>query len=190
MQQGSGSLWKEGCMFNNSLQPKIETFTGLLSREMLRMCSMKKWMRNTAAIEFQLTYSRTCVRISSIKMITAFFHWSHILFHGKIIISNWKFIIYITLFLNGHHRNGYETVSQFHSVFVYEEDLREFVRTQLQKRDRVLVSGTVLHKTHTDAEGKRKYSGVIVANSIHKVAKRANSNEPEESAWIDLWIDI
>lgn len=134
---------------------------------------MKKWMRNTEAIGFQLTYSQTFVRILSIKTITAFYHWSHILFHGKIIFSDWKFIICITLFLNGCSRNGSETVSRFHLVFVYEEELREFVKTRLQKKDRVFVSGTVQHRTNEDADGKRKYSGVIFANSIQRVPKRA-----------------
>lgn len=75
------------------------------------------------------------------------------------------------------YRNGSEHVSQFHKVFVYDDQLREYVRDNLQKKDRVFVNGSLRHLTHTDDEGRRKYSAYIVANSIHKIAKRATWNQ-------------
>lgn len=81
--------------------------------------------------------------------------------------------IYLFVFRDDQGEDTKET--SFHRVFVYDEALRQYIQNNLNTRDRVLVNGRIGHQTYTDADGKKKYSGFIVANEIHKVAKRAAS---------------
>lgn len=55
--------------------------------------------------------------------------------------------------------------------------MRDYARDHLKKSDRVYVTGSIKHHTHTDSEGKRQYSGVLLANSIEKLAKRRVKSE-------------
>lgn len=55
--------------------------------------------------------------------------------------------------------------------------MRDYARDHLKKSDRVYVSGSIKHHTHTDSEGKRRYSGTLLANSIQKLAKRQVKSE-------------
>lgn len=55
--------------------------------------------------------------------------------------------------------------------------MREYARDHVKKNDRVYISGSIKHQTHTDLEGKRLFAGVLLANSIQKVAKRQDKSE-------------
>lgn len=74
-------------------------------------------------------------------------------------------------FLCYRNENNQQT-TDFHSVFVYNRDLVEYVQNNLTKLDRVLVTGKIGHQTKTLEDGKKKYSGFIVADNIHKIARR------------------
>lgn len=65
--------------------------------------------------------------------------------------------------------------TSFHRLFVYDEPLRLYIKNNLKKTDRVLVNGRIGHMTYTSADGKKMYSGFIVADEIHKVARRTTS---------------
>lgn len=55
--------------------------------------------------------------------------------------------------------------------------MREYARDHLKKNDRVYLTGSIKHQTHTDRDGKRLFSGSILANSIQKLAKRQVKSE-------------
>lgn len=55
--------------------------------------------------------------------------------------------------------------------------MREYARDHLKKNDRVYITGSIKHQTHTDLDGKRLFSGSILANSIQKLAKRQVKSE-------------
>ena len=53
----------------------------------------------------------------------------------------------------------------------------------LQRRDRVLLNGRIGHMTNTQPDGKKIYSGFIVAENVFKIARRSNVEvESNESA--------
>ena len=74
-------------------------------------------------------------------------------------------------------RRDTEKKSQFHTIVIYDKKMREYAREHLKKSDRVYVSGSIKHQTHTDQDGKRLFSGSLYANSIQKVAKRQVKSE-------------
>lgn len=48
-------------------------------------------------------------------------------------------------------------------------------------RDRVLLTGRIGHMTHTGDDGKRLYSGYIVADNIYRITPRSSSAEVESN---------
>lgn len=76
--------------------------------------------------------------------------------------------------LKKRSNEGAGIVSNFHQVFVYDDNLRSFVQKALQKKDRVFLKGRLAHHLHSDPErkGRRTYSSYIIAESIHKLARR------------------
>lgn len=79
---------------------------------------------------------------------------------------------------NGEEENG----AHFHRVFVYDEGVRDFVKN-LQRKDRVLLNGRIGHMTNTQPDGKKLYSGFIVAENVFRIARRTNVEvESNESA--------
>lgn len=72
-----------------------------------------------------------------------------------------------------HHRHKtlQENRCNFHVIFVFDQNLREFVRNNLEKNDRIYVRGS-LSSTHIDTNGNRSQSGYIVAQSIQKIIIR------------------
>lgn len=64
----------------------------------------------------------------------------------------------------------------FHRVFVYDEGLRQYIQNHLQRSDRVLLTGRIGHMTSTGTDGKKVYSGFVIADSIYRVARRAKGD--------------
>lgn len=67
-----------------------------------------------------------------------------------------------------------EEQTDFIQVFAYNETLRNILKTQLKRLDRVRVEGVLKHKSCVDNTGKRQYKGYIEA---HKIAKLINLRE-------------
>lgn len=64
-----------------------------------------------------------------------------------------------------------------------EDNLREFAKN-LKLRDRIVLTGEIHHHTHTDADGKKKYSGFVVSKTLEKIKrkeKNAEENAPIEA---------
>lgn len=59
--------------------------------------------------------------------------------------------------------------TDFVSVFVYNQSLRNIVRNQLRRLDRVRIEGVLKHKVCIDETGKKQYKGYIEATKIAKV---------------------
>lgn len=64
-----------------------------------------------------------------------------------------------------------EEQTDFISVFVYDDTLRNIVRNQLKRLDRVRVEGVLKYKACIDDTGKKQYQGYILANRIAKLMK-------------------
>lgn len=62
-----------------------------------------------------------------------------------------------------------ETHVDFLSTFVYDNDLRQYVRNHLKSLDFVRVEGILKNKPKLSNEGKYQQEGYIVANKINKV---------------------
>lgn len=62
-----------------------------------------------------------------------------------------------------------ETHVDFISIFVYDNDLRQYIRKHLKSLDFVRVEGTLQYKSKLSNEGKYEQEGYIVANKINKV---------------------
>lgn len=56
-------------------------------------------------------------------------------------------------------------------VFVYNDTLRNIVRNQLKRLDRVRIEGVLKYKACIDDMGKKQYKGYILANRIAKLMK-------------------
>lgn len=50
----------------------------------------------------------------------------------------------------------------------------------MQTRDRVIVRGQLNRTRFVNDDGKREYSGFVVAENIEKIAKRNQSNKENE----------
>lgn len=64
-----------------------------------------------------------------------------------------------------HYSDGNEGTI-FLSVFAQNEELREYVRNNLQRLDYVQVKGALQYKTFVDQKGKKQFAGSINAESI------------------------
>lgn len=85
-----------------------------------------------------------------------------------------KLINYFLFFFENRSNEDAEVVTSFHQVFVYDDNLRDYVQKALQKKDRIFLKGRLAHHIHSDPErkGRRIYSSFIIAESIHKLARR------------------
>lgn len=54
-------------------------------------------------------------------------------------------------------------------VFVYNDTLRNIVRNQLKRLDRVRIEGVLRHKVRVDEAGRKQYQGYVEATQIAKV---------------------
>lgn len=62
-----------------------------------------------------------------------------------------------------------EKQTDFLTVFVYDDMLRNIVRNNFKRLDRVRVEGALKYKSCIDNRGKRQYKGYIEANKIAKL---------------------
>lgn len=61
---------------------------------------------------------------------------------------------------------------------MHDNDLIEMIKTNLQRKDRVLVNGFLGYKAENDQNGQRKFVGHIEATNIFKVDRFSkNVNE-------------
>lgn len=83
-------------------------------------------------------------------------------------------------------RNTQEILTYFHTAFVYDQDLCKFVRNNLEKGDRVFIRGSLVVTNQIDAEGKKRQTGSILAETIDKVTKfRRNQSSEQETAFAE-----
>lgn len=71
-----------------------------------------------------------------------------------------------------HSRNSEdirETHVDFISTFVYDNDLRQYIRNHLKSLDFVRIEGILKNKPKLTYEGKYQQEGYIVANKINKI---------------------
>lgn len=73
---------------------------------------------------------------------------------------------------------------QFYRVFVHDYDLIQMLKTNLQKKDRILVNGFLGYKPENDQNGQKKYAGHVEATHIIKVdrfTEGVSENSVEEN---------
>lgn len=89
----------------------------------------------------------------------------------------------IRLVTNYLHQSTQEIRSNYHSVFVFDQNLCELVRRSVEKRDRIFVTGFLSEFEHTYANGMNSINQFIIAESIDKLIKfnRNTSNQQHES---------
>lgn len=95
-------------------------------------------------------------------------------------------LIFFLHFVDSNNEDGSETDgTSFHRVFIYESALREYIQNNLKKSDRILLNGKIGHMTSTGPDGKKVYSGFIVADNLYRIARRTTSqSESNESTEI------
>lgn len=100
---------------------------------------------------------------------------------GDVIDKNNHSII--RLVTNYLHRSTQEIRPNYHSVFVFDQNLCELVRKNVEKRDRIFVTGFLSEFEHTDANGMKSVNQFIIAESIDKLIKfnRNTSTQQHES---------
>lgn len=72
----------------------------------------------------------------------------------------------------------------FLNVYIHDQDLIKVTKNDLQRRDRVFISGILSNKADTDQNGQKKFSGHIEATNILKVdrfSETKNENVIEEN---------
>lgn len=70
------------------------------------------------------------------------------------------------------HRNPVDGKSEkvaFYNIFCHDPDLIDYVKNNLQKRDRVFLNGFLNSKPDIDENGKKVFSGFIEATNIMKI---------------------
>lgn len=83
------------------------------------------------------------------------------------------------------HRNDKgenDDLAHFHHVIAYDDELRAYVENNLTKTDRVFITGRIGHMTNTSEDGKKVYSGFIVADNVTKVVKTGRSQTKSEES--------
>lgn len=72
----------------------------------------------------------------------------------------------------------------FYQVFVHDPNLINYVKKNLNKRDRIFVNGFLNYKSETGQDGKRFHSGYVEATNILKIDRfpeLSNENPIDES---------
>lgn len=84
---------------------------------------------------------------------------------------------FIQIFLR--HRNSKDETqsdkTSFHRVFAYDTELCQYIESKLNKRDRVLLTGKIGHMTWTGEDGKKVFSGFIIADNVYRISPRSSS---------------
>lgn len=69
-------------------------------------------------------------------------------------------------------------MADFHPVKIFDAELCAFVKDNIRKRDSVIIEGRLNHDFIITAEGKKEFSGYIVAEKLWK--KLDNQNRQQE----------
>lgn len=77
----------------------------------------------------------------------------------------------ITVATHPVNKLNLEKRTSFHSIFVFDPNLREMICNNLEKSDRIYVRGSLRSYPQIDANGKKCSSGFIVAETIDKLTK-------------------
>lgn len=64
--------------------------------------------------------------------------------------------------------DGKSTQTNFITIQVFDKNLKE-IAENLEANDKVAVEGKIMHMPYIFPDGKKKFTGFIVANSIEKV---------------------
>lgn len=85
------------------------------------------------------------------------------------------------MFSNRYSDGLSEEKTDFVPVFVYNENLRNIVRNQMNKLDQVRVEGNLKYKVCIDHEGRKRYKGYIEATNVAKLLsfRLATENQME-----------
>lgn len=92
--------------------------------------------------------------------------------------NNYRWVICLIVFSHVHRNSEEGTQSDktsFHRVFAYDTELCQYIENKLKKRDRILLTGRIGHMTNTAEDGKKVYSGYIMADNIYQIAQRSSS---------------
>lgn len=55
-----------------------------------------------------------------------------------------------------------------HYIQIDDEKLRAFVKKNIQMRDHILIKGMLARRTHIMPDGKKIFSGIIIAKNVWK----------------------
>lgn len=92
-----------------------------------------------------------------------------------------------THFRGTNREDGTQTnETSFHRVIAYDTELRRYIENTLKKSDRILLTGKLGHMTNTGEDGKKSYSGFIVAENIYQIARRPASTEAQSNETAQL----
>lgn len=100
------------------------------------------------------------------------------IYFGKYI---WLLEFVLYSFFRNEIEGGETEKVQFYRIFVHDKDLIEMLKTNIQRKDRVLVNGFLSYKAENDQNGQRKYIGHIEATHILRV-DRFSQNFDEQTA--------
>lgn len=73
-------------------------------------------------------------------------------------------------------------MTDFHCIQIIDEKLRVFVKNNVQMRDRVLIDGFLARQTNIMSDGKKKFTGYIVAKNVWKLHQLVHK---ENTTWND-----
>lgn len=94
------------------------------------------------------------------------------------------FIRFCCFFRNPAEGDVERQKRELYSVYVHDRTLIDYVKENLNRRDRVFVNGFLNYKPETDENGEKAYSGHIEATNILKIdrfSEMSNENPIDES---------
>lgn len=109
---------------------------------------------------------------------------------------SWRWLIFFNLSFRSSISGVDEEHVDFLPIFVYDKELREYVRNNLKRLDRVRVDGYLKTKNKKDDQGivrKTSYIEAFRLNkmvSIHRVVDDAGSRKEKLSETQAKWISL
>lgn len=77
--------------------------------------------------------------------------------------------MYLFLFSRGYKAHGIIT-GEYHKIIVYDDLLRQYVKANLVKSDKVLIEGVIRYNFYENpSDGKKHQSGYILPKTIRKI---------------------